>query len=115
MNFQVWIDPRIANVRVQAVRDYMAHHGWTVRASGDPRLVFFEGPPDDEGNPIVQVIPNSERLADYRMRLEEIVTFLAGWESRHPVDILNEMLHMQNPITNGTAPHQEAPASAIPK
>jgi hypothetical protein len=63
-----------------------------------PELLVFAGPDDDDGKPILQVLPSSERVRDYRMRVEDLVGALAIIEERR--DILTDML--RTTTTNGT-------------
>src|SRR5262249_39045418 len=62
-----WVDPRIGQVSVAKARSYLEGRGWRQQAYPGPELLVFEGP-SDEGEPIIQVLPSSEQLADYRMR-----------------------------------------------
>jgi hypothetical protein len=52
----------------------------------------FEGPADDDGQPIVQVLPSSEQMRDFPQRVEELVAALSVLEDRPPSDILSDML-----------------------
>ena len=54
------------------------------------------------------MLPASERLVDYRMRMEELLGSLGVLEKRYAVEILNEMLAL--PSTNGTAKHSVSEA-----
>jgi len=87
-----WVDPRIRSVRVADVKDYLLRHRWRLKLYPRPELLVFEGPLDDDGKPIVQVLPSSETYADYNQRLLELVTALAIIEDRHAVDVLNDIL-----------------------
>jgi hypothetical protein len=91
MNHSAWVDPRIDRVTVDQVRTYMQDHGWQLQPFPGPELLVFEGPKDD-GEPIIQVLPSSERYRDYRMRLEELIGALSIMEDRPAVEILNDML-----------------------
>jgi hypothetical protein len=92
MNHSAWVDPRIDRLTVTAVRDYLLNHNWRLRSFPGPELLVFEGPNDDDGEPIVQVLPSSERLRDYRMRLEDLLGALSVIENRPAVEILSDML-----------------------
>ncbi len=79
MNSSAWIDPRIDRVRVESMQAYLLNRGWRQQDFPGPELLVFEGPNDDDGQPIIQVLPSSERLRDYRMRVEELI----GGAERH--------------------------------
>jgi hypothetical protein len=69
-----------------------------------PELLVFEGPPDDNGNPIIQVLPSDEHFVDYHQRLVELITSLAVIENRYAVDVLNDILEQPTdgqPARNG--------------
>ncbi len=87
-----WIDPRIERVTVGDVRAYLLNRGWRLRPFPGPELLVFEGPKDDDGEPILLVLPSSEQLRDYRMRLADLIGALSVIESRPAVDILSDML-----------------------
>jgi hypothetical protein len=92
MNQSPWVDPRIDRVTVDNVRSYLLNRGWHLQPFPGPELLVFEGPKDDEGEAIIQVLPSSERLRDYRMRVEDLIAALSVIEGRPAVAILNDML-----------------------
>jgi hypothetical protein len=100
MNNSGWVDPRIQRVRVSEIRSYLQAHGWRLQAHPGPRLLVFEGPVDDDGQRIVQVLPSSERLRDYLLRVEELIAALSVLEDRPAADILSDIL---------TAPQKDTP------
>jgi hypothetical protein len=102
MNHSAWLDPRIDRLTVADVRTYLLNKGWRLQAFPGPELLVFEGPKDDDGKPIVQVLPSSERLRDYRMRLEDLIGALGVIEGRPAVDIVSDML--AGTPTNGPLP-----------
>jgi hypothetical protein len=109
MNNSLLTDPRLGQVRVASVRAYLGDHGWQLQPYPGPELLVFSGPPDDKGQPIVQVLPSSEHLRDYRMRLEELIKSLSICEDRPADQILTEMLQaaptedVPPPAPNGAA------------
>lgn len=111
MSQSAWVDPRIDRVSVDNVRDYLLSHGWQLQPFPGPELLVFEGPKDDDGEPIVQVLPSSERLRDYRMRVEDLIGALSIIEGRPAVEILLDMLGSM-PINGAvrTLPHEGANA-----
>ncbi len=116
-NLGRWIDPRIRAVRVADVRSYLEARGWRSRPYPLPELLVFEGPPDDAGRPIVQVLPSSESLADYPQRVIELITALSVIEDRPPVEVLDDVLRQssrdQSPDANG--PRRTAEAKSARK
>jgi hypothetical protein len=103
INLRSWIDPRLYTLTVDNVRSYMLSHGW--RLQDDPRgtLLIFEGPTDDFGQAAILTLPVSEKMADYRLRLEDLVSALGIIENRYAVDVLNDML-TSHATSNGTPP-----------
>jgi hypothetical protein len=91
MNPWRWVDPRIERVRVADLQAYFLGHGWTLRSNPNPNLLRFEEPTGN-GEPFFQMVPASERLADYRQRVAELITTLSEIEDRHPVTILDDIL-----------------------
>ena len=87
-----WVDPRIQLLRAITLRDYLLDRGWKLQAYPGPELMVFEGPKDDDGEPIVPVVPASEQLRDFRDRVEELLGALSVLEDRAARDILNDLL-----------------------
>jgi hypothetical protein len=113
MNRSPWVDPRIDRVRVADVRNYLLNRNWRLQPYPGPELLVFEGPKDDDGETIIQVLPASERLKDYRMRLENLIGALAVIEDRPAADVLTDML--ASAATNGVpAPQQTEGANNTP-
>ena len=97
MSNRVWVDPRLSLVRAAGVRSYLLGRGWRPQPYPRPELLVFEGPADDDGQPIVQVLPSSEQMRDFPLRVEELIAALSILEDRPPRDILSDIL------TEGTA------------
>lgn len=100
-NLERWIDPRIENVTVAEMRAYLLQRGWKQRPYPRPELLVFQGPADDSGEPILQVLPSTENLADYRPRLVELISSLAAVENRSATQVLDDVL--QGAAENGKA------------
>jgi hypothetical protein len=92
MNASAWIDPRVERVRVDQVRTYLLGRGWRLQPYPGPELLVFEGPKDDDGQPILQVVPSSEQFRDYRMRVGDLIAALSVLEDRPATDILADIL-----------------------
>jgi hypothetical protein len=109
-----WVDPRLRSVRVADVRKYLLAHDWKSKPYPRPELLVFEGPPDDNGEPIVQVLPSSEDFADYQLGLLELVTALAVIEDRPAVAVLDDILQ-QGTSADGSDGNGAAPAGPRPR
>lgn len=107
MNSSAWVDPRIDRVTVSNLRTYLLNRDWRLQPFPGPELLVFEGPNDDDGVPILQVLPSSERLRDYRMRVEGLIGALSVIEDRPAVDILADIL-AGTPANGAAQPHPEA-------
>src|SRR5262245_10828596 len=92
MSNRVWVDPSLPLVRVAGVRSYLLSRGWRLQPYPGPELLVFEGPADDDGQPIVQVLPSSEQMRDFPLRVEELIAALSILEDRPAPDILSDIL-----------------------
>jgi hypothetical protein len=114
MNYQVWIDPRVAQAKLEGVRSYLTQHGWTRQPYPRPEVQVFAGPLTDDGEPILLLVPATEALVDYRVAIEELISTLAVLEDRYAVDVLNDILQAGSapPAANGAAaPVTPSPAT----
>lgn len=112
MNPWRWVDPRIGGVRVADVRAYFLARGWQLRPNPHPDLLRFEEAGGGAKVPFFQMVPASEASADYRQRIAELITTLSELEGRHPVQVLDDILHRAAPAANGPAvPGRNPPAS----
>jgi hypothetical protein len=92
MSHTGWVDPRIEQVTVAGIRAYLLQRGWTPEPFPGPELLVFAGPLDDDGEPMIQVVPSDETYVDYRLRVEELIGALSVLEDRYAVDVLNDIL-----------------------
>lgn len=92
MSHRVWINPRLSLVRAADVRSYLLGRGWRLQPHPGLELLVFEGPADDDGEPIVQVLPSSEQMRDFPLRVEELIAALSILEDRPAPDILSDIL-----------------------
>jgi hypothetical protein len=92
MSNRVWVDPRLPLVRVAGVRSYLLGRGWRLQPYPGPELLVFDGPADDDGQPITQVLPSSEQMRDFPLRVEELIAALSILEDRPAPDILTDIL-----------------------
>ena len=116
MNMERWVDPRVASVKVADLRSYLEAHGWKLKPFPRPQVLKYEGPLDDEGQPIVLIAPASEKLSDYRRGVVDIITSLSALEDRQPVAVLNDILNQHASGGSGDNGANAAPrAGAKPK
>ena len=92
MNPWRWVDPRVENVRVADVQNYFLRRGWRLAPNPNPNLLRFEEARAGKERGFFQMVPASERLADYQQRITEMITTLSEIEDRHPVQVLEDML-----------------------
>jgi hypothetical protein len=93
-------------VRVAGLRSYLERRGWRLQSYPGPELLVFAGPVDDDGLPITQVLPSSEQMRDYPLRVEELIGALSVLEDRPASDVLTDVL-------NESAVEQSAPAPTV--
>jgi hypothetical protein len=91
-----WVDPRLKDVRPEQARAYMLAHGWEQKPFPRPEMWLFEGPPDDDGQPIPLFVPSTAEGSDYLQRIYELVTALAIIEDRLAIEVLNDTLAPAN-------------------
>ncbi len=59
------------------------------------------------------MVPASEEFADYRMRIEELITTLSELEDRHPVEVLNDILRCGSDSEQGNGAESREGAEAV--
>ncbi len=82
----------VSAVKVGDLRAYLLARGWRVRPFPKQELIYFEGPLDDEGRPIIQLVPSSEQLSDYPYRVQELISTLSAIEERPEVEIYRNIV-----------------------
>jgi hypothetical protein len=117
MSNLAWVDPRAQLVRVVGVQSYLLGRGWRPKPYPGPELLVFEGPLDDDGEPIIQVVPSSEQMLDFRLRVTELIEALSVLEDRPATEILTDILRegSGHPGSGGALPSpSEVPAPTHP-
>jgi hypothetical protein len=88
-----WLDPRLETLRVAEVQAYLLRRGWKPVPPDRPHTLVFQEPPgEEEGEPLYQFVPDVETRPDYARQMVELITLLAFFEDRHPVQILEDIL-----------------------
>jgi hypothetical protein len=93
-------------IRADQIKNYLIQHGWKQVPFRREGLLVFEGPKDDDGESIVQVIPRSERASDFGLRAADLVDALSVIEDRPPEEIVREITE-----ANASASSSQGPAS----
>jgi hypothetical protein len=105
-----WLDPRLASLRVSDVQEYLLRWNWKQAAPDRPQTLVFEEPGGAEGGLGYQFLPDSEADPDYFRRMLELITFLAFFEDRHPVQIIDDIVREAvERRANGAAPQPTQP------
>jgi hypothetical protein len=86
------VDPLINAVRVADLRTYLLGRGWKIKPFPRSQVIYFEGPLDDEGKPITLLVPASERLRDYELRVSEIIEALSAIEGKPEAEIARSVI-----------------------
>jgi hypothetical protein len=111
-----WVDPRVEKVRLEDLRAYLLTRGWKLKPFPRPQVLLFEEPVTGGKEPVVQLLPASEQVRDFRRGVIDTITSLSAVEGRHPVEILNEVLRHaadgQSTGPNGPGRSGEAVESA---
>lgn len=115
MNSNSWVDPRIDQVTVADVKQYLSLEGWVLRSDSGPDLLLFEGPPDDNGKPVLQVLPSSESKLDFRLRVEELIGALSILEDRPAQEVLDSVLKSGETQVEGEESKAPSPSATEKK
>lgn len=84
------------HLSVHDVATYVTGHGWHQVPHSNQRLLVFQGPLDDFGNPIHLILPSQNNFGDSHLRLAEAVELLADIEERPSEAVLADI---QNAVT----------------
>jgi hypothetical protein len=87
-----WVDPRVDFVHLADLQSYLLAHGWKLKPYPQAQAQLFEKPIEGSEEPIVQLLPTSEQIRDFRRSVIDAITSLSAVEERHPIEILNEIL-----------------------
>jgi hypothetical protein len=112
----------LETIGVDRITSYLIKRGWKQVPFPREGLLVFEGPEDDDGRPIVQVIPRSEQSSDFDLRAAELVRTLSVIEDRSVEEILHDIREAEvsppgtrDPARPGVrTPNQRAAPSAKP-
>jgi hypothetical protein len=86
------------NLNVDNFRIYLEQHGWILVNHSNTRLFVFEGPLDDNGEPITLAIPNQLKYRDAYDRLTDAVNILADIEQTSPEDVIQKIRFIDRDI-----------------
>jgi hypothetical protein len=113
MSNSVWVDPRLPLVRMAGVRFYLLGRGWRPQPYPRPELFVFAGSAGDDGQPIVQVLPSSEQMRDFPLRIEGLIVAQSILEDRPAADILIDILQEGTAKTPGIAAENNGSNAAV--
>lgn len=82
---------------VTAVERYAIAQGWQLVTHPKRGIPVLEGPLDDEGEPIIAVLPPDKGYSEELtlLRLAEVITTLAAFEEKSPKETLSAILASQ--------------------
>jgi hypothetical protein len=107
-----WIDPRVWNLPLDRVTDYLIGTGWSSLASDRPNFLVFAEPQQHlSGDVLVQFVPSQAQSADYPQRMFELISGLAVFEQRQATDILDDILKTPPTTVNGSSSEMSSPLS----
>jgi hypothetical protein len=107
-----WIDPRILQVRPEAVRAYLLAHGWLyLGPAGIPDMLMFDTPQPRDDKPNV-IVPLKLEHGSQVQRLIELIAEVALYENRYAGDVLTDML--RQPVESVPADGPGVPLSSEP-
>lgn len=85
-------DPRFDRVRVASLQAYLLRRGWKRTPFPRHELLRFEEVVGAGTEPIVQFVPATEQLADFPLRVEDVLMTLSKLENRPVGDILDDII-----------------------
>ena len=106
-----WMDPRLYDLRIPAVRGYLFRKGWKEATSDQPGFLVFAEPNPTE-NPLHQWIPDQESRREFYPIVYEFLAAVAEIEDRSAVEVLSDMLASQEDHSTNGAPkprHTDVP------
>ena len=94
-----WAPPADAMraIRIGAVYDYLAQHGWVEKASNRPWFRYYEHGKRrlDDGRPVHYYFPaltdDDKAGIDYPLSILQFIEAQARYQQAHPYDIFNEL------------------------
>lgn len=92
MTSQSLYDPLINQVRVVDACHYLEQRGWVRRPFPRSEVILFEGPLDDDGVPVIQLVPASQVAPGYQLRVVELLRALSIIEDRPARRILLDIV-----------------------
>jgi len=81
----------LGGVTADNIQQYLTKNGWVLAPFKRPELLVFEGPMTDEGEPILQILPRSEKASDFDLRAQELISALGVIENRPGEDVLRDI------------------------
>ncbi len=110
-----WIDPRILQVRPEAVQAYLLTHGWVYLGPAImPDMLMFDTPQPRDDKPNV-ILPLKLEHGSQVQRLIELIGDVALYEDRYAGDVLTDMLRQPVEPVPANGPGVTLPAEPTPK
>lgn len=81
----------VRDIEIGALVDYVTKHGWKRIQHPNDSLIVFEGPEDDEGNPIQLILPTQRDFQDSYLRLTEAINLISVIEERSAHDVIRSI------------------------
>ncbi len=96
------------SVTAERITDYLLSKGWRLVPFKRDQLLVFEGPEDDSGEPIIEILPRSEDALDFAARAHDLIAALSVIEERPAGQILDDIVRRIRPRAVG-------PEDRVPK
>lgn len=87
-------DELLSFLRVDGFVSYLEGSGWRLIDHPNDRIFLYEGPPDDDGNPLQIVIPRNHNFEDAKSRMAEAVRLLAEISQESPGSIIRGIIRV---------------------
>ena len=98
-----WIDPRVTQLRPEAVEAYLLAHGWKlVGPAANPAMLLFERPGPADA-PLTVLLPREVSDGASMQRMIDVVAELARSEGRWAVEVVSDLLRQPAGDPNGAS------------
>lgn len=94
-------DPLLRGITINSMTAYLEFLGWVQIEHPNPKLLLFQGPNDDFGEPLDLFIPESTKYSDSYRRLADVVNVISVIEDRDVHEIITNIKYF-NHHTNGS-------------
>lgn len=96
-------DELLKSIRIDRIVSYLEHFGWTRVNHPNHKVLLYEGPKDDEGEPLQIVVPRNHNFEDAEVLVAEAIDLLSIVQQESYAAIIREINEkdMKGPLHRG--------------